>query len=366
MPQLKRQLFAMAVACVMLAAKDGESQLEEVFVLPLAPAGMTVAPGGNFVISVSFEEKPENRVIQVTKAGESSPFPTPAISQGLPEEPVTLDAVNGMVSDKNNVIWMLDSGRREERTPKIVAWDPEHKRLHRVLHLAPPAVLPGSNLNDIEVELEHPYAYVADAAGGADAALIVVDIGTGLARRVLQGHPSVVPVNGLDVVIDGQKIQSRRLDGSEADPLGGVRPLALYRRGEWLYFGPLRSLKLYRVKTEHLRNPSLSPEKLAGLVEEYSSKPVCAGITIDSKGNIYVSDLAENSIGMITTGTKQYRILATDPRLLWPDGLCFGADGQLYFFNNVRNASPRKSKPPAGVTNHLFRLQTPGSGRVGD
>jgi len=177
----------------------------------------------------------------------------------------------------------------------------------------------------------------------------------------------VVPVPGLDLLIDGKKIQTRRLDGTPADPDGGVRPIALDRRNEWLYFGPMRSLKLYRIKTEHLRNAALPPEKLAGLVEEYSAKPLCSGISLDSKGNVYVSDLPGKAIGLIAAGTRQYRVLATDPRFFWPDGLCFGTDGRLYFFTSARRAVPRGAKlPPEAETNYLFKLQTPASGRLGD
>ena len=70
---------------------------------------------------------------------------------------------------------------------------------------------------------------------------------------------------------------------------------------------------------------------------------------------------------ILETGSKQYRVIATDPRFMWPDGLCFGADGRLYFFTNVRRASSRGAKlPPDAGTNYLFKLQTPASGRVGD
>lgn len=366
-PRLSTFLMWAGLGLIHPLARDAEPQVEAVFQLPLAPAGMTVAPGGNFIISVSYEEKPENRVIEVTAKGESKPFPTASISQAAENEPLTFDSIQGMQADKSDLIWMLDSGHRSEVPPKIIAWDAAHKRLFRILNLTTPAVLPGSNLDDLAVDPEHPFIYVSDQASGADAALVVVDRGTGLARRVLQGHPSVVPVTGLDLMIDGQKIQSRRLDGTVADPQGGVKPLALDRHGDWLYYGPMRSRKLYRIKTEHLRNPALSADKLAGLVEEYSAKPLCAGITLDSKNNIYVSDLAAKAIGIIAASTKQYRILASDPRFLWPDGLCFGVDGRLYFFSNARNARPSgaktSSEPPSNL---LFRLQTPASGRVGD
>lgn len=328
---------------------------------------MTMAPDGRYLISVSYEAKPQNRVVSLTKSGESTPFPSTRMSQAAPDEPLTLDAVRGMTLDNNGVVWMLDCGRRSEVPPKIIAWDAGNKRLHRVLNLSQPALLPGSNLHDIAVDVEHQFLVVADSAGGSDAALVVMDLATGLGRRVLQGHPSVVPVNGLDLIIDGKKIQTRRLDGTLADPDGGVRPIALDRRSEWLYFGPMRSQKLYRVKAEHLRNITLSPDKMAGLVEEYSVKPICSSISLDSKGNIYVSDLPGKAIGIIATGTRQYRVLAADPRFLWPDGLCFGPDGKLYFYTNPRNALPRGVRPPPEAeNNHLFKLQTPASGRVGD
>jgi sugar lactone lactonase YvrE len=270
----------------------------------------------------------------------------------------------------NGIVWMLDNGRRSELPPKVVAWDSGHARLHRVFNLAPPTVLPGSLLDDLAVDPERPFVYLNDPAAGQDAALIVLDAGTGLARRVLQGHPSVVPVAGLDLTIDGQKLESKRLDGSPADPVGGVNPLALDRKGEWLYFGPLRSHKLYRVRTEHLRDSAMPSDKLAGLVEEYATKPLCGGITLDSKGNVYVSDLTAKAIGMIAAGSREYRVLATDPRFLWPDGLCFGTDGRLYFYTVATKAAPRSPRAlPAAAdtqTNYLFRLQTPASGRVGD
>lgn len=366
----RRGLLA-AAALAVAPAGVAEPKPEVVFQLPLSPAGLTVTPDGGFLLSVSFEDKPQNRVIEVGRTGESRPFPTTPLSQAAASESLVLDAVEGLQATDDGIVWMLDSGRRTELPPKVIVWDMKHSRLRRVFNLAAPAVLPGSFLDDLAVDPEFPVVYLADPAGGTDASLIVLDTDTGLARRVLQGHPSVVPVVGLELTIDGQKLESKRLDGSVADPKGGVNPLALDRKGEWLYFGPMRSHKLYRVKTEHLRDAKLEPDKLAGLVEEYSTKPLCDGITLDGKGNVYISDLAAKSIGMIAAGKKDYRILATDPRFLWPDGLCFGTDGHLCFFTNARKAAPPSGIPATAAlevqsTNYLFRLQTPASGRVGD
>ncbi|TLD68491.1 hypothetical protein FEM03_22575 [Phragmitibacter flavus] len=345
--------------------------LEVLFQLPLAPAGLTMVPNGNYLLSVSFEQRPQNRIVEINKKGESKPFPNESVSQAAPGDPLQLDAIEGMQADKHGIVWMIDHGRRSEITPKVVAWDYDKNRLQRVIHLGAPAILPSSLLDDLVLDPETPFIYIGDPASGPDAALIVLDLNTGMARRVLQGHPSVLANPGLELIIDHQPQVTKRLDGTITDPQGGINPIAIDRKGEWLYFGPMRSTWLFRIRTEHLRNDLLSAEQLASHVEQYASKPLCNGITIDAKNNIYVSDLAAKSIGMITAGSKQYTHLITDPRLLWPDGLCFGTDGKLYFFNNASKLynvgaaiAPLGSPPPA--TNYLFRIQTPASGRVGD
>lgn len=365
---LQTAVFAAVGLAISGAVIADETGLQMVFELPIEPAGLTISPKGDFLFSLRQEEKPLNRVVEVSKTGDSKPFPTIAIAQAAKDEPLILDAVRGMQADGNGVVWMLDNGRRSELPPRVIAWDYGHKKLHRVINLVAPAVLTSSVPDDLALDPGAPFLYLTDPSNGGECSLIVVDLTTGFARRVLQGHPSVMPVEGLDLVIDGVKIETRRLDGSLADPMGGVSPLVLDRKGEWLYFGPLRSNRLYRVKTEHLRNASLSADKLAGLVEQYADKPLCAGITMDFKGNIYVSDLSQKAIGVIQAGTKKYQILVSDPRFLWPGGLCFGNDGRLYFYTNASRtrATTGTNRLQSPVANYLFRVQTPASGRVGD
>jgi sugar lactone lactonase YvrE len=87
------------------------------------------------------------------------------------------------------------------------------------------------------------------------------------------------------------------------------------------------------------------------MVERYSDKPICDGISIDKDNNIYLGDLAANAIGVIKPDRSYYR-LAQSPELAWVDSLAFGPKGKLYAVINqlhrsaVLNGGEALSKPP--------------------
>jgi sugar lactone lactonase YvrE len=65
-------------------------------------------------------------------------------------------------------------------------------------------------------------------------------------------------------------------------------------------------------------------------MERYGEKPPCDGISIDDAGNVYVTDVENNAVG-VTSPDGSYRVLASDDgHLSWPDGFSFGPDGHLY------------------------------------
>ena len=339
-------------------------EVDEVFQFTLAPAAITAVSGGDWLVALDQREKPLMRAVKLLKSGEVVPFPDQPMSMAEPASALPLDALEAVKIGADGVAWMLDTGRRSETTPKLVGWELGKGRLHRVIHLPTPATVTGSYCGDLALDPSAPMAYVSDPANGQDAALIVVDLASGLCRRVLQGAACLRPDAAVPLppsAVSGRAI--RRLDGTTVVPRCGVESLCIDRKGEWLYLAALQSRAVHRVPCAKLREASVKAEELAAAVERYAEAPPVLSLAIDVKGNLYVGDPVGRSIGIIEVKERQYRPLVADARLLWPEGLTFGNDGKLYFF------SPAKSPSTLGAGRapiSLFRTRTPASGRAGD
>jgi sugar lactone lactonase YvrE len=91
-------------------------------------------------------------------------------------------------------------------------------------------------------------------------------------------------------------------------------------------------------------------------------------MTIDSKSRIYFGDISRGSIDYVTPDEDylNLRLLVRDPRIVWPDGLCFGTDGKLHFFSSQLNRSAvynGKSAPTAPF--QIFKIRGEAEGIVG-
>ena len=250
-----------------------------------------------------------------------------------------LDWVLGLHTDANGILWLLDSAKTTDRSagrpaalvPKLVAWNTRTNALERVIRISPEATIPESQHNDFVVDLRHNVIVIADEAigensGGAGdkAALVVVDLGTGRSRRLLQGHASVMPAR------DPIRWDVGQAGAGSFNLYVGVDGIALDSQAEWLYFAPLSGYKMYRIRMTDLVDITLTPTQLGTRVETYSDKPYNGGLSIDSAGNLYLTEVGERAVGIIPPDTRQYRRLVTDPNMVWPDGVTFNSDGFMY------------------------------------
>lgn len=330
------------------ALADSDSHFDVLAELDTGPGNVTATANGRIVMSQHQFYQPQYSVVEY-KDHKLIPFPNREWSAADSTAAVKLDSVLGIRSDTNGTVWMLDNGMRNGVTPKLVGWNTKTDKLHRLIYLPTPIAPKDAFVNDFALDAVHNHAFISDPAGGSNAALIVVNLYTGAARRVLEGHVSVVPEN-VDLIIDNAPIQVRTTAGELVRPHIGVNPITEDLANEWVYFGPMHGLSLYRVKAADLVNESLSAQELANQVERYSNKPISDGISIDKNNNIYLGDLANNAIGVIGSDRK-YRQLAQCPRLSWVDSLSFGHDGLYAVVNRLHrsatlNGGDAQSKPP--------------------
>jgi sugar lactone lactonase YvrE len=331
------------------AFADTNSHFNVVADLDTGPGNVTATASGRIIMSQHQFYQPQYSVVEY-KGQTLVPFPNREWSATDSTAEVKLDSVLGIRSDPNGIVWMLDNGMRGGVTPKLVGWNTKIDKLQRLIYLPTPAAPKDAFVNDFALDTAHNHAFISDPAGGSNAGLIVVNLYTGAARRVLEGHVSVLPEN-VDLVIDKAPIQVKTPAGDLIRPHIGVNPITEDLNNEWVYYGPMHGLSLYRIKASDLIDETLTAQQLAGRVQRYSDKPISDGISIDKNNNIYLGDLANNAIGVISTD-RRYRQLAQCPRLSWVDSFSFGPEGRLYaVVNRLHRSAPlnggdAQSKPP--------------------
>ena len=297
----------------------GADALELVAELPHPPGNITVSASGRVFATFHPEGSPPISVFEIV---DGNPVAYPP--GGLPGD-LAYQTVLSIRADRRNRLWVLDYGRYGFGTARLLAFDLATGALvHR--HDFPGKIaLLGSMLNDFQVSPDGKHVYIADASLFAQIpALVVYDVPTQKSRRLLERHESVLAENYAPVV-QGTRMEFFGLFTVRP----GVDSIALDDAGEWLYFAPVTSNHMYRVRTADLHDPRLPWRELATRVEEFAEKTMSDGIAIDAAGTLYLSDL-EHSAVVALGQDRALRTLVKDERLRWPDGFAFGPDGSLY------------------------------------
>jgi sugar lactone lactonase YvrE len=201
-----------------------------------------------------------------------------------------------------------------------------------------PITLKDSFHNDLAIDTQRQKVYISDVGTQQTSAIVVVDLETGAARRVLQGHRSVRFEN-VSLTVEGKRTTRLNPDGTLSESRLGINPITISPNNEWVYFGAMHSRSLYRIRASDLADEKME-SSLGSKVERYGDKPVSGGITVDFDGNVYITDLEGSAIG-VTSRDGRYRRFITDPKILrWADGLSFGSDNYVYVVVSKLHLSP--------------------------
>lgn len=332
-----------------------DSALQEVLSYPEPIGNVAVSASGRVYFTVHPEARPQgNKLLQYVD-GASVPFPSGQVQHDL------FDTVLGVVIDQQNRLWTIDHGNHGLRPPRLLAFDLESGEVVHDRRFSDQLAPTGSFFQDLQVSRDGRTVVIADASFWAKSpALIVYNVETSTARRVLENHESV---SAEDYVIQNHG-EDVKFFGGLAALRAGVDGIAM--NDEWFYYGALNGSGLYRVPLATLIDPDLSNNDIATAVERYSDKPLSDGFSIDKEGNVLITDVERGAI--FTVGAdRQPRTLVKSRKIRWADALSYGPDNWLYVADSALREVILKS--PEHIKAHgpykIFRVQTEIEGTPG-
>ncbi len=201
-----RRLFLVLVLANSIAmAKPMHKLVPEFVSQALIINGVTTAPGGRRFVVVQPRQPGQPEIAEIV-AGAAQPYPDAAWNdwrQGQDGQHAFVGA-NSLRVGPDGALWVVDRGAPgigkplAKGGPKLVRIDLGSNRMTRVYDLA--SVAQGASFVD-DVRFNGGVAYLTDAGRPA---LIILDLATGQARRVLENHPSTVA--GRPLMAEGRQL----------------------------------------------------------------------------------------------------------------------------------------------------------------
>lgn len=333
-----------------------KSALEEVFAYPEPLGNIAVSRDNRIFFTVHPESRPAGHKVLEIVDGQARPFPNAAYQD------TAYTTVLGMTIDEQNRLWTIDHGNHGFDPVKILVFDLNTNR-RTATHILPDEV--GERLsfcNDLSISPDGRWAYIADVSFfGNNPSLIVLDTKTGTSKRLLEDHESVVSQD----YIPENKTKRMSFFGGLVTLTPGIDGIVVGPKGEFVYYGAMSHEGLYRVPTAALQNFDLSPEDLGAKVEWMGKKPLSDGLSIDTLGNVYITDVDHGGIARMEPDGTLKTLIRDDDRVRWADGASFGGDGNLYFTDSaipdqmLRSKSHMREKAPY----YIYRVN-PGIGGI--
>ena len=331
------------------------NSLQEVLAYSEPIGNVAVSRHGRLFFTVHPESRPQGNKLLEYVNGAAVPFPSRRRQSDLFGTPL------GIAIDRLDRLWVIDHGNHGLGTARIIGIDLIGGDVIRDQQFDESIAPTGSFLQDLQVSADGRTIVIADASFWRKSpALIIYDIETGDARRVLEGHPSVSAEN---FVIHSGGRELSYLGGMVA-LRGGVDGIALGK--QWLYWGALNGSGLFRIRLKDLRNSDLPDSQLATFVERFSDKPLSDGLSIDTAGNVYITAVEHNAIFKVSQERKLTTSIQSN-RIRWPDALSFGPDGFLYIADSALPELILKSTEHinANAPYRIFRFQPGFEGNPG-
>ena len=248
--------------------------------------------------------------------------------------------VQSVVVDDQDNLWILDPAAPkmkeiEKGGPKLVKVDLNTNEVVQAIPFGEDVAPKKSYLNDVRIDTAANIAFISESGKGA---IIVVDLKTGKARRLLDGHKSTQPEKEVKLTVDGKGLLDQE---KKTPPQIASDGIALDVKNGYLYYHALTGHTLYRIRTSELTDEKLSKADLESKVESVAQTAPCDGMLEAADGSVYLTDLEGGAVVHWDAAANKVSPVITDKRLLWPDTLAWGSPGELYVTASQIQNMPR-------------------------
>ncbi len=229
--------------------------------------------------------------------------------------------VQSVYVDKNNNLWILDTGNPFfngciKNAPKLVKINLADNRVIKTIPFPDDLVFGSSYLNDMRIDVERNYAYLTDSGKGA---IFIVNLNTGDVKRRFNNHSSTKAEKIILTIEQREWGTPVHSDGLALDP-----------NNEYLYYQALTGRTLYRIKTEYLRDFSLTTAEVDNKVEHVGTSGASDAIEFGPDGYLYLTSIELNAIRRFDVVSKTTEPFVADENLKWPDSFSITNDGTIY------------------------------------
>jgi sugar lactone lactonase YvrE len=339
-----------------------DDRLQKVATFDHQVTGVTVSEDGRiFVNFPRWSEDVPVSVAEVMNDGSIRPYPdnewnawrNAKMSEMSPKDHFV--TVQSVVADQKGSLWVVDpAAPNSEKTikdgPKLIQVDLKSNTVKKVYPFTQEVAGPASYLNDVRISPDGAFAYFTDS--GSPGALVVLNLDSGKAWRVLSDDPSTQAEKDVIVETDGKPL--RRPDGRQ--PQFNADSIALTPDGKTLYWKALTGKTMYRISTEALQKAETDPG--AARAEKVAETEPTDGLWIDKQNRIYLSTMANNGIKILGADGKVTPLLE-DSRLRWPDTFAQGPDGTMYVTASHIQDSPWFNQTWTDKSFTLFKFAPP-------
>jgi sugar lactone lactonase YvrE len=260
--------------------------------------------------------------------GNPVPYPNTSMNNWKPgKNPAThLICVQAVFIDEKNRLWILDPANPQFKGvipggPKLLKVDLVINTVIQTFRFDSEIAPKNSYLNDVRIDTHREFAFISDSGVGA---LVVLDLKTGKARRILNKHPSttsedvILTIGGKPWLLDGAK-RHVHSDG-----------IAYDAHADFVYYQALTGRTMYRIPASSLRQFELSEKAIEAQVEKVGTTGASDGLIFGPDNRVYISALEHDAI-LRTTPEGKVETVIQDKAIVWPDSFSFGPDNKLYF-----------------------------------